>query len=108
MPTFTYHLKVRVDLQQFSSGEELLKAWKAEAEVAMQSVTEGSEQLWKDAAEPVMYAIVNIEADNAAQASWHLYNTALSLPMGALHQFVIEEAKLVVPYQEWANTLGNA
>ena len=108
MPTFTYHVKIRVDLQQFSSGEELRKAWRAEAEAAVQAVNQGAFQLWKDAAEPVIYAIVNIEADNAAQAGWNLYNAALSLPMGANRQFVVEEARLVVPYQEWADTLANA
>lgn len=57
MPIFTYHAKIRVDLQKFSSGEDLLKAWQAEAQVAMQGISAGVFQLWKDTAEPVVYAI---------------------------------------------------
>ena len=108
MPTFTYHAKIRVDLQKFSSGDELLKGWLAEAEAAQKGIKSGAFQIWKDAAEPVVYSIINIEADNAAQASLNLYKAALSLPFGKAGQFVIEEITPVIPYQEWADTLSNA
>ena len=108
MPTFTYHTKARIDLQRFSSGEGLLKAWRAEAEAALPGISAGAFQLWKDAAEPVIYGIINVEADNAAQAGWKLYTGLLALPMGAAGQFVVEEMRPVVPYQEWADALANA
>ncbi len=108
MATFTYFAKVRVDLQKFSSGEELLKGWQTEAQAAQEAIQGGAFQLWKDAAEPVVYAIINIEADNAAQAGLNLYNAALSLPFGKAGQFVIEEVRSVVSYQDWADTLANA
>ncbi len=107
MPKFTYHAKVRIDLQKFSSGEQLLKVWRLEAQAAMKGVNAGALQLWKDAAEPVVYSIANIEADNVAQASWKLYNALLSVPMGAAGQFTIEDLRLVVPFQDWADTLAN-
>ena len=108
MPTFAYLTKFRIDLQKFSSGQELLMAWQAEAQAALEGIDAGTFQLWKDAAEPVVYAIINIEADNTAQAAWKLYEGALSLPMGAAGQFSLEEAKAVVPYRDWADTLVNA
>ena len=108
MPTFTYLTRFRIDLQKFSSGEELLKSWQAEAQAALQGISDGTFQLWKDAAEPVVYGVITIEADNMAEASWNLYNGALALPMGARGEFILEEAKAVVPYRQWADTLANA
>ena len=72
MPTFTYLTKFRIDLQKFSSGEELLRSWQAEAQAALQGISDGTFQLWKDAAEPVVYGVITIEADNMAEASWNL------------------------------------
>ena len=56
------------DLQKFSSGQELLDKWHQEAQAAMGAINAGAAQVWKDAADTVVYVVLTIEADDAAQA----------------------------------------
>ncbi len=107
MATYTFFYKIRVDLQKFSSGQELLYKWHQEAQAAMGAIKAGAAQVWKDAADTVVYAIINVEANDAAQAHANVLNIFGSLPMGASGELIIEEARSVMPYQEWAQHLTN-
>jgi hypothetical protein len=106
MATFTFFYKLRVDLQKFSSGQALLEKWHQEAQAAMQAINAGAVQVWKDTADTVVYAILNIEADNPAQAHGNVLNILGSLPMGVSGEIIIEEARSVMPYQQWAQYLA--
>ena len=75
MATFTFFYKIRVDLQKFSSGQEILDKWHQEAQAATEAINAGAVQVWKDAADAVVYVILTVEADNPAQA----YGNALSI-----------------------------
>jgi hypothetical protein len=103
MPTFTFFYKVRVDLQKFSSGNQLLDKWSEEAKAA----TGAMDAIWKDAAEPVVYVINSVDADNQAQAHGKILDMFSSLPMGADGELIIEEGRAVVPYREWADYLAD-
>lgn len=107
MATHTFFYKIRVDLQKFSSGQELLDKWHQEAQAAMGAINAGVVQVWKDVADPVVYVIITVEADNAAQAHANVLDIFGSLPMGASGELIIEEARSVMPYQEWAQHLAN-
>ena len=96
---------VRVDLQKFSSGAGLLTEWHADAQAATQAIDAGAIQVWIDAAGTTVYAIINMEADNAAQAHAEVLNIMGSLPMGASGYLIIDEARVVTPYPEWAEYL---
>ncbi len=106
MPMFTYFYKFRVDLQKFSSGEQLLSKWSEEAKSATAGIEAGVIQAWKDAAEAVVYAFVTVEADNPAQAHGSALEMFTSVPMGASGELIIEEARSVIPYKEWAEYLA--
>ena len=106
MATFTFFYKFRVDLQKFSSGQQLLEKWHQEAQGAMQAINAGAVQAWKDAADAVVYAILTVEADNPAQAHGNVLHIFGSLPMGASGELIIEEARAVLPYQQWAQYLA--
>jgi hypothetical protein len=105
MATFTFFYKIRVDLQKFSSGQELLDKWHQEAQAAMPAINAGVVQGWKDAADAVVYAILTVEAENQAQAHGNVLNIFGSLPMGASGELIIDEARAVMPYQQWAQYL---
>jgi hypothetical protein len=107
MATFTFFYKLRVDLQKFSSGQELLAKWHQEAQAAMGAINAGAVQVWKDAADTVVYAILTVEADDAAQAHGNVLNIFGSLPMGVSGEIIIEEARSVLPYQQWAQYLAS-
>jgi hypothetical protein len=106
MATFTFFYKLRVDLQKFSSGQALLEKWHQEAQSAMQAINAGAAQVWKDTADTVVYVILNMEAENAAQAHGNVLNIFGSLPMGVSGEIIIEEARSVIPYQQWAQYLA--
>ena len=106
LPTFTYFYKVRVDMQKFSSGKQLLDKWHQEAQAASGAMEAGIAQIWKDAAEPLVYVILNIEAENQTQAHGSVLEIFASLPMGASGELVIEEGRQVIPYREWAEYLA--
>ena len=106
MPSFTYFYKVRVDMQKFSSGKQLLDKWHQEAQAASGAMDAGVAQIWKDAAEPVVYVILNIEAENQTQAHGSVLEIFASLPMGASGELVIEEGRQVMPYREWVDYLA--
>lgn len=107
MATFTFFYKLRVDLQKFSSGQELLAKWHQEAQAAMGAINTGAAQVWKDAAEPVVYAILTVDAETPAEAHGNVLNTFGSLPMGVSGEIIIEEARVVLPYQHWAAYLAS-
>ena len=107
MATSTFFYKLRVDLQKFSSGEQLLDEWTVEAQAAMEAINAGVVQVWKDAADPVVYAVINIEANNQAEAHAAALTMLGSLPMGASGELIVEEARVVFPYQEWAEYLAS-
>ena len=107
MATYTYFYKIRVDLQKFSSGQTLLDKWHEEAQAAMGAINAGVVQVWKDIADPVVYVIIKVEADDAAQAHGGVLNIFGSLPMGASGELIIEEARSVIPYSEWAQYLAS-
>jgi hypothetical protein len=106
MATFTFFYKIRVDLQKFSSGQELLDKWHQEAQAATEAINAGAVQVWKDTADAVVYAILNVEADNPAQAHGNALTIFGSLPMEASGELIIEEARSVMPYQQWAQYLA--
>ena len=106
MATFTFFYKIRVDLQKFSSGQELLEKWHQEAQAAMHAISAGAVQVWKDAADTVVYVILTVEAENPAQAHGNVLNIFGSLPMGVSGELIIEEARSVMPYQQWAQYLA--
>jgi hypothetical protein len=106
MATFTFFYKLRVDLQKFSSGQEILAKWHQEAQAAMGAINAGAVQVWKDAADAVVYAIITVEADDPAQAHGNVLNILGSLPMGVSGELLIEEARSVMPYQQWAQYLA--
>ena len=107
MATFTFFYKLRVDLQKFSSGQAILDKWHQEAQAAMGAINAGAAQVWKDAADTVVYAILNVEADDPAQAHGNVLNIFGSLPMGVNGEIIIEEARSVMPYQQWAQYLAS-
>ena len=106
MPTFTFFYKIRVDLQKFSSGPQLLNKWHEEAQAASGAIDAGVIQVWKDAADAAVYVIAEVEADNPAQAHGNALEMFGSLPMGAGGELVLEEARSVIPYKEWADYLA--
>jgi hypothetical protein len=101
MATFTFFYKLRVDLQKFSSGQALLEKWHQEAQAAMHAINAGAVQVWKDTADTVVYAILTIEAENAAQAHGNVLN------IFGNGEIIIEEARSVMPYQQWAQYLAD-
>ena len=107
MASFTYFFKLRVDLAKSSSGEELLSKWNEEAQAALGAMDAGIVQVWKDAADTTVYVIMTVEGENAIDA----HGTALSifgtLPMFQSGHLIIEEARSVVPYRDWATYLAN-
>ena len=107
MARFTFFYKVRVDLQKFSSGDELLSKWNLEAQAATGAIDAGIAQIWKDVAEPVVYVINNVEADSPAEAHGKILDLFSSLPMGADGELIIEEGRAVVPYREWGDYLAS-
>jgi hypothetical protein len=107
MATFTFFYKLRVDLQKFSSGQAMLDKWHQEAQAAMGAINAGAAQVWKDAADTVVYVILNVAADDAAQAHGNVLNIFGSLPMGESGEIIIEEARSVMPYQQWAHYLAS-
>ena len=107
MAIYTYFYKIRVDLQKFSSGQALLNKWHQEAQAAMGAINAGVVQVWKDTADAVVYVIIKMEADNAAQAHGEVLNIFGSLPMGASGELIVEEARSVIPYPEWAQYLAS-
>ena len=106
MPEFTFFYKVRVDLQKFSSGKQLLDKWNEEAQAATKGIDAGVAQIWKDAAEPVVYVINHVEADDQAQAHGKILEMFNTLPMGADGELIIEEGRAVIPYREWTEYLA--
>jgi hypothetical protein len=105
MATYTFFYKIRVDLQKFSSGHALLDKWHQEAQAAKGAINAGVVQVWKDTADAVVYVIIKMEADDAAQAHGEVLNIFASLPMGASGELIIEEARSVISYLEWAQYL---
>ena len=107
MASFTYFFKLRVDLAKSSSGEELLSKWNEEAQAALGAMDAGIVQVWKDAADTTVYAIMTVEGEHAIDA----HGTALSifgtLPMFQSGHLIMEEARSVVPYRDWATYLAN-
>jgi hypothetical protein len=106
MAVFTFFYKVRVDLQKFSSSEGLMDQWNKEAQAATAAMDAGAVQIWKDAAEPVVYVVAQVEADDQAQAHGKYLQMLCALPMGADGQLIIEEGHAVIPYRDWAEYLA--
>jgi hypothetical protein len=106
MASFTFFYKIRVDLQRFSSSQALLDKWNQEAQAAMEAIKAGAAQVWKDTADPVAYLVITVEANDPAQAHGNVLSILGSLPMGASGELIIEEARSVIPYQQWAQYLA--
>ena len=83
-----------------------MEKWDQEAQAAMAAINAGALQVWKDAAYAVVYAILNVKAYSPAQAHGNVLNILGSLPMGASGELIIEEARAVMPYQQWAQYLA--
>ena len=66
----------------------------------------GVVQNWNDAADAPVYVIATVEADNPAQAHGNALENIASLPMGASGELILEEARSVIPYEEWADYLA--
>ena len=106
MPAFTYFYKFRDDLQKFSSGQQPLNKWNEEAKSATAAINAGVIHAWKDAAEAVVYAFVTVEVDNPAQAQGSALEMFGSVPMAESGELIIEAARSVIPYKEWAEYLA--
>jgi len=80
---------------------------KEEAQAALGAMDAGIIQAWKDAADTTVYVIATMEGENAIDA----HGTALSifgtLPMFQSGHLIMEEARSVVPYRDWATYLAN-
>ncbi len=107
MPSFTYFYKIRVDLQKFSSGDELFDKWSEEASAALGAVDAGVLQIWKDAADATVYAIITTDGANAVEAHGEALKLLKTVPMGASGELVIDEARSLISYGEWADYLSN-
>ena len=106
MAAFTFFYKLRVDIQKFSSGSTLLDKWHQEAQAAMQAINAGAVQVWKDTADTVVYAILTVEAESPAEAHANVLNIFGTLPMAVNGEIIIEEARSVMPYSQWAEYLA--
>ena len=49
----------------------------------------------------------HVEVDNPAQAHGNALEMFASFPIGASGELIIEEARSVIPYKEWADYLGS-
>ena len=107
MALFTFYLKLRFDIQKFSSGEKLLDKWNIGAHAPIDTPGVDIVHAWKDAAEPVAYNFVTVNADNQAEAHGKLLTMIGSLPPGASGELIFEEARAVIPYEEWAEYLAS-
>jgi hypothetical protein len=83
-------------LKHGEEPQELLTKWHQEAQAAMGAINAGAVQVWKDAADTVVYAILTVEADDPAQAHGNVLNIFGSLPMGVSGEIIIEEARSVL------------
>ena len=98
--------RVRVDVNQYKSADELMDRWLAEAEAA-----EGAEQaglivtLWKDVSAPLVYGVLCVEGETAIKANATLLETVMGLPMGQDGALVFEDVTEVRPYSEWRTLL---
>jgi len=88
----------------------LLSKWHEETQAALGAKDAGIIQIWKDAADAVIYVIATFEAATAVEA----HGTALAtfatfgtLPMFQSGHIIIEEARSVLDYREWAAYLAN-
>ena len=107
MASFSYFYKIRIDLSKSSSGEELLSKWHEEAQAALGAIDAGVIQIWKDAADAVVYVIATFEGENAVEAHGTALTTFGTLPMFNSGHIIIEEASSVLDYREWAAYLAN-
>jgi len=64
-------------------------------------------QIWKDAADAVVYVIATFEGANAVEAHGTALATFGTLPMFQSGHLIMEEARSVVPYRDWATYLAN-
>ena len=72
----------------------------------MEAIKAGALQVWKDTADAAVYAILTVEANDPAEAHANVLTIFGSLPMGASGELIIEEARSVIPYQQWAQYLA--
>ena len=107
MAAFTYFYKIRIDVTKSSSGEELLSKWHEEAQAALGAIDAGIIQIWKDAADAVVYVIATFEGETAVEAHGTALATFGTLPMFQSGHIIIEEARSVLDYREWAAYLAN-
>jgi len=107
MASFSYFYKIRIDLSKSSSGEALLSKWHEEAQAALGAMDAGVVQIWKDAADAVVYVIATFEGENAVEAHGTALTTFGTLPMFNSGHIIIEEASSVLDYREWAAYLAN-
>ena len=107
MASFSYFYKIRIDLSKSSSGEALLSKWHEEAQAALGAKDAGIIQIRKDAADAVIYVIATFEAATAVEAHGTALATFGTLPMFQSGHIIIEEARSVLDYREWAAYLAN-
>ena len=107
MAAFTYFYKIRIDVTKSSSGEELLSKWNEEAQAAVGAMDAGIVKIWKDASDAVVYVIATFEGANAVEAHGTALATFGTLPMFQSGHIIIEEARSVLDYREWAAHLAN-
>ncbi len=106
MAQYYFLTLVRVDVNRYKSGEELMDRWLVEAEAA-----EGAESaglivtLWKDVSAPLVYGVLCVEGETAMKASATLLETVMGLPMGQDGALVFEDITEVRPYSEWREML---
>ena len=106
MGQYYFLARVRVDVNQYKSADELMDRWLAEVEAA-----EGAEQaglivtLWKDVSAPLVYGVLCVEGETAIKANATLLETVMGLPMGQDGALVFEDVTEVRPYSEWRTLL---
>ena len=85
----------------------MLSKWHEEAQAALGAIDAGIIQIRKDAADAVIYVIATFEAATAVEAHGTALATFGTLPMFQSGHIIIEEARSVLDYREWATYLAN-
>ena len=84
----------------------MLTKWNEEAQTAMGAIDAGVILIWKDSTNVVVYVIAIFEWQNAVAAHGTALATFGTLPMFQSGHIIIEEARSLIDYREWADYLA--
>ena len=74
---------------------------------AMAAINAGISQVWNDTADAVVHVIMTVEAATPAQAHADVLKSLGNLPMGLGGEIIIDKARSVMPYAQWAEHLSD-